>query len=104
VPHGLGQAANLERHDRLHWDRLFMFLARPEVELIGNISEPELHTSVIHDKLTGSYHVARDADHGAILTTVREQGRHVSERLSALAGASLYRPPTWQPEQLRCSR
>jgi transposase len=91
-PLGQGEAWKLQRRYRKHWDKLFVFLHRAEVEPTNNSSERDLRNAVIHDKVTGGYRSARGAEAGAIfstiLTTARKRGENLFETLCTLAGPS----------------
>ena len=89
---GTGAAGNLQRRYTKHWDDLFVFLERQDVEPTNNASERDLRNSVIHRKVTGGYR----SDWGAqasmifisILTTARKQGQGYFAALRAVAGPS----------------
>lgn len=87
-----GEAGTLQRRYRRHWDSLFVFLHRDDVEPTNTSSERDLRNSVIHDKVAGGYRSGRGAEQGAIfatvLTTARKPGQHLYRRLCHLAGPS----------------
>jgi transposase len=91
-PLGRGEAWKLQRRYRKHYDSLFVFLHRDDVEPTNNSSERDLRNSVIHDKVTGGYRSERGAEQGAImatiLTTARKLGQNLYERLCSIAGPS----------------
>jgi transposase len=91
-PLGVGMAGRLQRRYRQHWDALFVFLARGDVEPTNNASERDLRNSVIHRKVTGGYRSAWGAEASAILTTVlttaRKRGDNLWAALRTLAGPS----------------
>jgi transposase len=91
-PPGVGVAWKLQRRYRTHWDDLFVFLERADVEPTNNASERDLRNSVIHRKVTGGYRSAWGAEASAILTTVlttaRKRGENLWAALRALAGPS----------------
>jgi transposase len=93
---GAGEAGNLQRRYAKHWQDLFVFLERDDVEPTNNASERDLRNSVIHRKVTGGYR----SDWGAqasmilisILTTARKQGQGYFAALRAVAGPSPLQP------------
>ena len=91
-PLGVGVAGKLQRRYRQHWDALFVFLERDDVEPTNNASERDLRNSVIHRKVTGGYRSAWGAEASAILTTVlttaRKRGDNLWAALRAIAGPS----------------
>jgi transposase len=91
-PLGVGVAGKLQQRYRKHWDDLFVFLERDDVEPTNNSSERDLRNSVIHRKVTGGYRSAWGAEASAILTTVlttaRKRGENLWAALRAIAGPS----------------
>jgi transposase len=91
-PLGVGVAWKLQRRYRQHWDSLFVFLERQDVEPTNNASERDLRNSVIYRKVTGGYRSAWGAEASAILTTVlttaRKRGDNLWAALRAIAGPS----------------
>jgi transposase len=93
---GAGEAGNLQRRYAKHWQDLFVFLERDDVEPTNNASERDLRNSVIHRKVTGGYR----SDWGAqasmilisILTTARKQGQGYFAALCGVAGPSPLQP------------
>ena len=93
---GDGAAGNLQRRYVKHWQDLFVFLDRDDVEPTNNASERDLRNSVIHRKVTGGYR----SDWGAqasmilisILTTARKQGQSYFAALLGVAGPSPLQP------------
>ncbi|MBI3965709.1 MAG: IS66 family transposase [Chloroflexi bacterium] len=87
-----GEAATLQRRYQKHWDALFIFLHRDDVEPTNNASERDLRNVVIHEKVTGGYRSPRGAAHGAVfatlLATARKRGHNLFEQLCVLAGTS----------------
>ena len=92
LPLGSGVAWRLQQRYRKHWDDLFVFLERDDVEPTNNSSERDLRNSVIHRKVTGGYRSAWGAEASAILTSVlttaRKQGGNLFATLRAIAGPS----------------
>jgi transposase len=89
---GDGAAGNLQRRYTKHWDDLFVFLDRNDVEPTNNASERDLRNSVIHRKVTGGYRSDRGAQASmllvSILTTARKRGQSYFAALRALTGPS----------------
>ncbi|MFN0074428.1 MAG: IS66 family transposase [Chloroflexota bacterium] len=93
-PLGTGEAWGLQRRYRKHWDDLFVFLDREDVEPTNNSSERDLRNAVIHRKVTGGYRSDWGAEVSAILTSVlataRNRGDNLWGALRALAGPSAF--------------
>lgn len=91
-PLGVGVPWKLQQRYRKHWDDLFVFLERDDLEPTNNASERDLRNSVIHRKVTGGYRSAWGAEASAILTTVlttsRKRGENLWAALRAIAGPS----------------
>jgi transposase len=91
-PLGRGEAWRLQRRYRTHWDSVFVFLERADVEPTNNHSEQDLRNSVIHRKVTGGYRSEHGAEASAILTTLlttaRKRGENLLDALRAVAGPS----------------
>ena len=93
---GAGEAGKLQGRYGKHWQDLFVFLERDDVEPTNNASERDLRNSVIHRKVTGGYR----SDWGAqasmilisILTTARKQGQSYFAVLRRVAGPSPLQP------------
>lgn len=87
-----GPAAQLRKRYGKHWDTLFVFLDREDVEPTNNSSERDIRNAVIHDKVTGGYRSEQGARNGAIfatfLATARKRGENLYERLCTIAGPS----------------
>jgi transposase len=88
----VGDGWRLQRRYQKHWDSLFVFLERTDVEPTNNSSEQDLRPAVVHRKVTGGYRSARGAEPGAIyatlLATARKTGQNVFELLCRLTGPS----------------
>ena len=91
-PLGVGEAWQLQERYRRHRAKLFVCLHRSDVAPTNNSSEPDLRTSVVHDKVTGGDRSRRGAEQGAIfaslLTTARKLGQNAYARLVSIAGPS----------------
>lgn len=91
-PLGTGVAWKLQRRYRTHWEDLFVFLERTDVEPTNNSSERDLRNAVIHRKVTGGYRSDWGAEASAILTslltTARKRGENLLDSLRACAGPS----------------
>jgi transposase len=91
-PLGAGVAWRLQQRYRKHWDDLFVFLDRADVEPTNNSSERDLRNAVIHRKVTGGYRSDWGAEASAILTsllaTARKRGDNLWDTLRARAGPS----------------
>jgi transposase len=89
---GSGEAGRLQRRYTKHWQDLFVFLERDDVEPTNNASERALRNSVIHRKVTGGYRSAWGAQASmiviTILTTARKRGQGYLDALRALTGPS----------------
>ena len=89
---GPGEAGRLQRRYAKHWQDLFVFLDRDDVEPTNNASERDLRNSVIHRKVTGGYRSAWGAQASMILisllTTARKRGQGYLAALRAVAGPS----------------
>ncbi len=88
----IGAAWRLQKRYRRHRDKLFVCLARDDVEPTNNSSERDLRNSVIHEKVTGGYRSPRGAEQGAtfatLLTTARKLRQNAFARLCSIAGPS----------------
>jgi transposase len=91
-PLGVGEGWKLQRRYRKHWDSLFVFLQRDDVEPTNNSSEQDLRPAVVHRKVTGGYRSEAGAERGAIyatlLATARKTGQNVFELFCRLTGPS----------------
>ena len=91
-PLGVGEGWKLQRRYRKHWDSLFVFLERHDVEPTNNSSEQDLRPAVVHRKVTGGYRSEAGAERGAIyatlLATARKTGQNVFELFCRLTGPS----------------
>jgi transposase len=91
-PLGRGPAWKLQQRYRRHWDDLFVFLERTDLEPTNNGSERDLRNSVIHRKVTGGYRSTWGAEASAIftsvLTTARRRGENLLDALRAVADPS----------------
>jgi transposase len=91
-PLGRGEAWRLQQRYRTHWESLFVFLDRDDVEPTNNASEQDLRNSVIHRKVTGGYRSVHGAEASAIfttlLTTARKRGQNLLDALRAVTGPS----------------
>ena len=87
-----GPARKLQVRYQHHWEALFVFLDRDDVEPTNNSSERDIRNAVIHDKITGGYRSAQGARQGAIFTTIlataRKLGENLYQRLCTIAGPS----------------
>jgi hypothetical protein len=85
-------ARRLQARHREHWASLFVFLDRSDAPPTNNASEQDLHPSVIHRKVIGSYRSWAGAEVSAILTslfaTTRKRGLSFLEQLHSIAGPS----------------
>jgi transposase len=95
-PLGHGPAWTLQQRYRRHWDDLFVFLDRTDVEPTNNGAERDLRNSVIHRKVTGGYRSTWGAEASAIvtsiLTTARKRGDNLLDALRAVAAPSPLQP------------
>jgi transposase len=87
-----GEGWRLQRRYQRHWDSLFVFLDREDVEPTNNSSEQDLRPAVVHRKVTGGYRSEAGAERGAIyatlLATARKTGQNVFDLFCGLTGPS----------------